>query len=76
MYSLTCAVTGAERLTDAMVTYQCFKNGAMVSNQTMATLSFSPLSISDAGRYNCQATVISSLLSAPIATTLSNSLDV
>ena len=75
MYSLTCTVTGAERLTDAMVTYQWFKNGAEVSGQTMATLAFFPLTFSDAGSYTCEATITSSLLSAPI-TTSSNSLSV
>jgi hypothetical protein len=56
MYSLTCAITGAERLTGAVVIYQWFKNGGVVSGQTMATLSFSPLTFSDAGSYTCQAT--------------------
>ena len=76
MYSLTCTVTGAERLTDAdagaIVTYQWLKNGAVVSDQTMATLSFSPLTFSDAGSYTCQATVTSSLLSDPITTNSTN----
>jgi hypothetical protein len=76
MYSLTCTVTGAEGLTDAMMTYQWRKNNAVVSGQTMATLSFSPLSSSDAGSYTCQATVASSLLSASITTTPSSSLRV
>ena len=78
MYSLTCTVTGAEGLTDAgaMVTYQWLKNGAVISDQTMATLSFSPLSFSDAGSYTCQVTVTSSLLSDPITTNSTNSIDV
>jgi hypothetical protein len=76
MYSLTCAITGAEGLTDTMVTYQWRKNGGVVSDQTMATLSFSSLSFSDAGSYTCQATVTSSLLSDPITTAPSNSLSV
>ena len=76
MYSLTCTITGAERLTDAMVTYQWFKNNAVVSGQTMATLSFSPLTFSDAGSYTCQATINSSLLSDPITTSRANSIDV
>ena len=67
MYSFTCAVTGAERLTDAMVTYQWFKNGAMVSNQTMATLSLSLLSIFDGGAYTCRATITSSILNVSIS---------
>ena len=75
MYSLTCTVTGAEGLTDAgaMVTYLWRKNGAVVSDQIMATLSFSPLSFSDAGNYTCQVTVTSSLLSDPVITAPSNS---
>ena len=75
MYLLNCTVTGAERLTDAgaVVTYQWLKNGAVVSSQPMATLSFSPLTSSDAGSYTCQATVNSSLLSDPITTASANS---
>ena len=75
MYSLTCTVTGAERLTDAgaMVTYQWLKSSAVVSGQTMATLSFSPLTLSNAGSYTCRATVTSSLLSDPITTASANS---
>ena len=68
MYSLTCAVTGAESLTGAIVTYQWFKNGAVVSNQTMGILSFHSLVFSDAGTFTCLATVASSLLSGPITT--------
>ena len=73
MYSLTCNITGAERLTDAgaSVTYQwlLIKNGAIVAlDQTMATLSFSPLTFSDAGSYTCEVTVTSSLLSDLITT--------
>ena len=76
MYSLTCTVTGAERLTDAMVTYQWLKNGVEASGQTMATLFFSPLTFCDAGRYTCQATVISSLLSGPISSNSANSVGI
>ena len=65
MFSLTCTVTLAEGLTDAMVTYQWLKNGTAVSD---ATLSFSPLTFSDAGSYTCQATVTSD----PISTASSN----
>ena len=73
MYSLICSDTRTERLTDATVTYQWFKNGAVVSGQMMATLAFSPLAISDAGNYTCQATVTFSLLTDPIITASSNS---
>ena len=72
MYSLTCTVSGAERLTSAMVTYQWLKDGAVVSDQTMATLSFSPLTFSDAGSYSCWGTVTSSLLSVPISQNSTN----
>ena len=76
MYSLTCTVTGAGRLIDAMVTYQWIKNGDMLLNETMVTLSFQSLVISDAGSYTCQATVTSSLLSAPISSNSNNAVDV
>ena len=76
MYSLTCTVTGAERLTGSTITYQWFKDGVVVSGQTMETLSFTPLTFSDAGRYTCEATVMSNLLSGPIATNSSSSVDI
>ena len=75
MYSLTCTVTGAEKLTGSTIAYQWFKDGVMVSGQTMETFSFTSLSFSDAGHYTCQATVMSNLLSGPITTTRSNSVD-
>ena len=68
-FSLTCTVTGAERLTNTAITYQWFKDGSAVSGQTVDTLSFPSLSYSDVGGYTCQATVMSSLLSGPIITT-------
>ena len=58
-YSLTCGVTvtGAANLT---ITYQWTKNnGTQTQVGTDRVLSFSPLRLSDAGRYTCQATVIS-----------------
>ena len=73
IYSLICSDTRTGSFTDATVTYQWFKNGAVVSGQMMATLSFSPLAISDAGNYTCQATVTFSLLTDPIITASSNS---
>ena len=78
MYSLTCIVTGTERLTNAMVTYKWLKkfNGAVVPGQKVAALSFSPLTFSDAGRYICQATVTSSLLSASIHSNSTNSISI
>ena len=69
MYSLTCIVTGAERLTDSTISYQWFKDGETVTEENSATLSFTFLTLSDAGSYTCQATVTSSLLSASISST-------
>ena len=76
MYSLTCTVTGAEGLTDSTTNYQWFKNGEVVSGQTMETLSFTSLSFSDAGGYTCQATVMSNLLSGPITMNSTNTVEV
>ena len=76
MYSLTCTVTGAERLTGSTITYQWFKDGVMVSDQTMETLSFTSLTFSDAGGCTCEATIMSSLLSGPITTSRTTSLDI
>ena len=76
MYSLTCAVTGAERLTGSTITYQWFKDGVMVSDQTMEILFFASLTFSDAGGYTCEATVMSSLLSDPITSPRSSPVDI
>ena len=64
-YSLTCTVTGADQL-NATITYKWFKNNTMVSGETQSTLSFSSLSLSDAGQYRCDVTVNSTLLSQSI----------
>ena len=54
----------ADRLCPYVTTYQWFKNKSVteveVDNES-DTLSFSPLRLSDAGRYTCQATVRSFL---------------
>ena len=60
-YSLTCTVTGADRL-NATITYQWLKDNTVVSGETQSTLSFSSLSLSDAGQYRCDVTVSSTLL--------------
>ena len=67
VYSLTCTLNGTERLTDSNVTYQWFKDGMVVSGQAMETLSFSSLTISDAGSYSCAIFLSSYLLSGPIS---------
>ena len=65
-YSLTCTVTGADRL-NPTITYQW--NNTVVSGETQSTLSFSSLSLSDAGQYRCYVTVSSTLLSRSISVT-------
>ena len=67
-FHVTCTVTGAERLTDSTITYKWFKNTEVVSGQTTETLFFPFVSLSDIGGYECQATLMSSLLSEPIIT--------
>ena len=73
-YSLTCTVTGADRL-NPTITYRWFNGTTLVSVvQQSETLSFSSLSLSDAGEYRCDVTVSSTLLSQPI-TNMSNTQD-
>ena len=61
-YSLTCGVTGAENLSPS-VSYQWIKNNGTQTQihvgMDSQVLSFSPLRLSDVGRYTCQATVSS-----------------
>ena len=68
-YSLTCGVTGAESLSPS-ITYQWTKNnGTQTQIQNDAAnprISFSPLRLSDAGRYTCQTTVSSPYLNNDI----------
>ena len=64
-YTLTCTVTGADLL-NAAISYRWFTDNTVVSGETQSTLSFSPLSLSDAGRYRCDVTVSSTLLSQSI----------
>ena len=52
-YSLTCVVAGASGPVSA---YQWRKDGTVLS-ETGQTLSFSSLSLSDAGQYTCQVSV-------------------
>ena len=65
-YSLTCDVTGTETL-NSSITYQWTKNnGTQTQVGTDRVLSFSPLRLSDAGRYTCRATVSSPYLNNDI----------
>ena len=73
-HSLTCTVTGADRL-NPTISYQWFnKDNTMVSGETQSAISFSSLSLSDAGQYRCDVTVSSTLLSQSI-TNMSNTQD-
>ena len=70
-YSLTCGVTGAENLSPS-ITYQWTKNNGTHTQLRVGTdrvLSFSPLRLSDAGRYTCQANVSSPYLNNDIIIT-------
>ena len=61
-YSLTCGVNGAHNL-NASIIYQWTKNNGTQTQIQVganpAVLSFSPLKLSDAGRYTCNITVSS-----------------
>ena len=60
-YTLTCAVIGDENLSPT-ITYQWTRDNGATQTQVGTnsnTLSFSPLSLSDAGRYTCDVTVSS-----------------
>ena len=70
-YSLTCGIIGTGNLSPSM-TYQWTKNDGTQTIQVGAdprVLSFSPLRLSDAGRYTCQATVTSTYLNSGITRT-------
>ena len=63
-YSLTCGVTGVENLNPS-ITYQWTKNNGTQTqdrDEYDTFLTFSPLRLSDAGRYTCQAMIISPFL--------------
>lgn len=71
-YSLTCIANGAENIIPS-VTYHWFKNyGTQTQLQVgfpANTLFFSNLSLSDAGRYTCLATISSPYLDDDITAT-------
>ena len=72
-YSLICGVTvtGADT-GNPSITYQWTKNnGTQTQVGADRVLSFSPLRLSDAGRYTCQATV-----SSPCSTTQMDTQDI
>ena len=75
-YSLTCGITGTGNLSRT-TTYQWTKNNGTQTQQVGTdsnTLAFSPLRLSNAGRYTCQATVSSPYVNNDI--TVMNTQDV
>ena len=77
-YSLTCDVTGDENLNPTR-TYQWTRDNGNTLTQIETnsnTLSFSPLSLSNAGRYTCSVTVSSPYLNGNVLVSSSNSEDV
>lgn len=62
-YTLTCKVIVANHLCPSTISYQWIKNNSIITQLETPpnSLSFSPLRLSDAGQYACQATIISSL---------------
>ena len=66
--SLTCTVTGGGTMTH---TYRWLRNGSQLSDETSATLSFSPLRQTDSGNYSCEVTKsLSAVRSASITITV------
>ena len=54
-YTLTCQVNAGGHA--VMSVYQWIKDGTEITDETSATLSFSPLADTDFGDYTCRATV-------------------
>ena len=50
----TCTVSGGGSM---VYTYMWLKDGSVVSGQTSSTYSFSPLRVTDSGRYSCRVRV-------------------
>ena len=53
-YVLTCTASGGGSMA---YTYMWLKNDSVVTGQTSSTYSFSPLRVTDSGRYNCQVSL-------------------
>ena len=70
-FTLTCTVNGAENLNSTVIFRWTKNNGShnIISENDSRSLTFSPLKLSDAGQYMCQATVSSPYLSNNITVT-------
>ena len=71
-FSLTCQVSGTGNLNSPTLTYQWWQNGEVVSGQLRDNLSLPPLTLSDAGEYNCSVSVSSSSLSSTVTVNSTN----
>ena len=58
-YTLTCKVIVANHLCPSTISYQWIKNNSIITQLETPpnSLSFSPLRLSDAEQYACQATI-------------------
>ena len=62
---LTCTASGGGSMA---YTYMWLSNGSIVSGQTSSTYSFSPLRVTDSGRYSCQVSLGSRNMMSEIVT--------
>ena len=53
-YTLTCHVHGTD---NAVTAYRWMKDDTLLSNEMQATLFFSSIRLSDAGKYTCEVTI-------------------
>ena len=58
-HTLTCEASGGGSMA---YTYMWLRNGSVVSGQTSSTYSFSPLRVTDSGRYSCRVRVSSTIM--------------
>ena len=65
-YSLTCEVSRGPISSGPVSAYQWRKGDTMMLSEAGPTLSFSSLSLSDAGQYTCQVTVDGMMFNSPI----------
>ena len=70
-YYLTCTVTGADQL-DPTITYQWYKDGSVLFNETELNFTIDSLTYTDAGGYMCVANVSSEHLSQHFTTKASS----